>query len=307
MSRQRHPDTEELARHQAGLIGGFRGRRLAAHLADCTRCASLSEQLAAVGPVLASVPATPMPDAVERQITAAIAAEAATRQAATQPGATQQAATQQAATEQAEGRQAAARPAGPRRPRTHGFRPAMAAISAAACLLLAGLGYLLSQTGSPTSSSATSTAAAAAPQHAASGALGVTGGAGAASAPSTRMNANAQGASFAVTVSGTSYQKATLGTQVLGVLDGKVSKSPATYPTAGNGSASGSAAGSSPSPALEGCVLHLTGNARPRLVDRATYAGERAYVIVVANRVLVVGLGCTASHPDLITSAALPQ
>jgi hypothetical protein len=303
MSRQRHPDTEELARHQAGLIGGFRGRRLAAHLAGCTRCASLSEQLAAVGPVLASVPATPMPDAVERQITAAIAAEAATRQAATQPGATQQ-----AATEQAGERQAAARPAGPRRPRTHGFRPAMAAIPAAACLLLAGLGYLLSQTGSSTSSSATGTAGASAPLHAASRAAGA---AGAASAPSMglRPQSSGLGAPFAVIASGTSYQKATLGTQVLGVLDGKASKSPATYSnsTAGNGSASSSAAGSSPSPALKGCVLHLTGNARPRLVDRATYAGERAYVIVVANRVLVVGLGCTASHPDLITSAALPQ
>jgi hypothetical protein len=301
MSRQRHPDTEELARHQAGLIGGFRGRRLAAHLAGCTRCASLSEQLAAVGPVLASVPATPMPDAVERQITAAIAAEAATRQAATQPGATQQ-----AATEQVGERQAAARPAGPRRPRTHGFRPAMAAIPAAACLLLAGLGYLLSQTGSSSSSSATGTAAA--PLHATAGAAGA---AGAASAPSMglRPQSSGLGAPFAVIASGTSYQKATLGTQVLGVLDGKASKSPATYSnsTAGNGSASSSAAGSSPSPALKGCVLHLTGNARPRLVDRATYAGERAYVIVVANRVLVVGLGCTASHPDLITSAALPQ
>jgi hypothetical protein len=300
MSRQRHPDTEELARHQAGLIGGFRGRRLAAHLAGCTRCASLSEQLAAVGPVLASVPATPMPDAVERQITAAIAAEAATRQAATR-----QAATQQAATEQAEGRQAAARPPGPRRPRTHGFRPAIAAIPVAACLLLAGLGYLLSQTGSSTSSSPTSAVSAAAPQHAAAGG---TGAAGAASAPSMRLGPQSSAlAPFAVTASGTSYQKATLGTQVLGVLDGKVSKSPAAYSTAGNGSASSSAAGSSPPPALVGCVLHLTGNVRPRLVDRATYAGERAYVIVVANRVLVVGLGCTASHPDLITSAALPQ
>jgi hypothetical protein len=249
-----------------------------------------------------------MPDAVERQITAAIAAEAATRQAATQPGATQQAATEQAATEQAGDRQAAARPAGPRRPRTHGFRPAMAAIPAAACLLLAGLGYLLSQTGSPTSSSAATPVSAAAPhQHAAAGTIGA---AGVASAPSTRLGPQSSAlAPFAVTASGTSYQKATLGTQVLGVLDGKASKSPATYSnsTAGNGSASSSAAGSSPSSALEGCVLHLTGNARPRLVDRATYAGERAYVIVVAKRVLVVGLGCTASHPDLITSAALPQ
>jgi hypothetical protein len=56
---------------------------------------------------------------------------------------------------------------------------------------------------------------------------------------------------------------------------------------------------------LVGCVLHLTGNVRPTLVDRATYQGQPAYVIAVPRHVWVVGPGCTATNPDLIASAGL--
>jgi hypothetical protein len=299
MSRQEHPDPEELASYQAGLIGGLRGRRLAAHLADCTRCASVSDQLAALGPALASVPATPMPDAVERQITAAIAAEAATRQG--------------------ESRQAAASPAGagpaangvrPRRPRMHGFRPAMAAIPVAASLL-AGLGYLLSQTGSSAGPSGAMSAAAA-PASLPTVAVSGHAAAGTARGPTMgglRPQANQPRVPFVVIASGISYQKATLGAQVRRELDSNAGGSNSTYSAgpAKSQSAASSGAGSAPPQALIGCVLHVTGDAAPRLVDRATYAGEPAYVIAVTDRVWVVGLGCTESHPDLITSATLPQ
>lgn len=56
---------------------------------------------------------------------------------------------------------------------------------------------------------------------------------------------------------------------------------------------------------LSACVLHLTGQMRPRLVDRATYQGKPAYVIAVTNRAWVVGTGCTASNPELIASVGL--
>jgi hypothetical protein len=287
MSAQWHPDTEVLARHQASLIGGFRGRRLAAHVAGCARCASVSDQLAAVGPVLASVPAAPMPDAVERQITAALAAEAATRQAAAG--------------------QAAAVSGGPRRPRARGFRLAMAAIPAAACLLLAGLGYLLSQTGSSTSSSA---ASAAAPASRPSG-VSAPAAAGRAVEPTkgAKPMFSQPGAPFLVIASGISYQKATLGAQVRGELDSNAGSSSATFSpqSSGNQAAASGSAGSAPSRTLAGCVLYLTGNAPPRLVDKATYEGMPAYVIATADKAWVVGRGCTASHPDLITSVTLPR
>ena len=57
-----------------------------------------------------------------------------------------------------------------------------------------------------------------------------------------------------------------------------------------------------PSEALVGCVLHLTGDVAPMFVDRATYQSEQVYVIAVADEAWVVGIGCTASRPTLITS-----
>jgi len=48
------------------------------------------------------------------------------------------------------------------------------------------------------------------------------------------------------------------------------------------------------------------GNATPRLVDQATYQGQAVYVIADAHRVWVVGRGCTAGNPELITTASLP-
>jgi hypothetical protein len=49
-------------------------------------------------------------------------------------------------------------------------------------------------------------------------------------------------------------------------------------------------------------VLHLTGDVPPMFVDRATYQSEQVYVIAVADEAWVVGIGCTASRPTLITS-----
>src|SRR5215469_16710707 len=80
MSGQWHPGTEALAEYRAGLIGGFRRRRLTAHVAGCGQCASVIERLDAVGSVLASVPAPAVPDEVESRIAAALAAEATARQ-----------------------------------------------------------------------------------------------------------------------------------------------------------------------------------------------------------------------------------
>ncbi|MGH3251725.1 MAG: hypothetical protein ACRDOI_36710, partial [Trebonia sp.] len=111
-----------------------------------------------------------------------------------------------------------------------------------------------------------------------------------ASSAGTRY-ASESGDSFVVTASGTSYRRATLAEQVRGRL---AAAGPAT-----------AGAGAVPSVALHGCVLRLTGGAPPRLVDRATYQGEPAYIIASSARVWVVGLGCTSAKADLIVSVAL--
>jgi hypothetical protein len=284
MSGQWHPDTEALAEYRAGLIGGLRRRRLAAHVAGCAQCASVSKRLDAVGSMLASVPAPAVPDEVQRRITAALAAEATARQDAAR----------QDAAPSADPRRHR-RPWRPRRPRR--FRPVMTLVPAAACLLLAGFGYLLSNIGGSSGPSGAVSAASApsAPSATSAPAARAAEGSGAAgsvpreSAPAAGLApADGTRAGFAVIASGTMYHRATLGEQV---------RRQMTVQAAGGGSA--------PSPSLAGCVLRLTENVPPRLVDRATYQGKPAYVIAVPDRAWVVGLGCTASNPAQITSIPL--
>jgi hypothetical protein len=314
MSTQQHPDAEELARYQAGEINGLRGRQLAAHIADCARCASVSDDLAAVSTVLASVPALSMPDAVESRITAALAAEAATRQAGSPAAAVAASAAAAAASPAAS---PAAREERSRRLRlihsdkskshARGFRPAMAVLSAAACLVLVGFGYLLSRTGSSSSSAPASAAAPAvlpASGHVAAGSAAV----GSAAQPSAGTSASAQrplegqqAIPFLVTRSSTDYKQATLAAQVRGELNRR-SKSSGT-----GRQSSGSGGGLPPSPSLIGCVEHVTGNVLPKLVDQATYEGKAAYVIAVSDYAWVVGPGCTASNADVIASVVLPR
>ena len=311
MSGRWHPNTEALAEYRAGLVGGFRRRRLAAHMADCAQCAAVSEQLDAVGSVLTSVPAPVMPDEVERRIAAALAAEAAARQA---DGAARQGAVPSAghsrhrrlsgAPEAPSARGSGRRPAG--RPRR--LRPVMTLVPVAACLL-AGFGYLLSNVVGPSGpsgavSAASASSAASAPAERAAP-LPAEGSASAGSVPSESPTAaglepaNGTQAGFVVIRSGTMYHRATLGAQVRHQMAVQAaSHSAAAQP--------GPSGGSAPSQSLVGCVQRLIENVPPSLVDRATYQGKPAYVIAVPTQAWVVGLGCTASNTALVTSIRLP-
>ena len=280
------------------------------------------ERLSEVAAYLASVPVPALPDAVEVRISAALAAETAARpeQGAPRPeqgtpraeqGAPQAEQAEQAA---APPTAAGARKLGPSRERGRGrrhrggdrprrdfrLRPLTAAGGLVACLLLAGLGYAIAQshTTESTFSSAAPAPASAASSAAASAAAGPEAPQSAAGA--REPEAGSSSASFAVTTSGTKYHQATLSAQVrakLAALAGQET-SAGTVP----GPSSTAAA---PSPTLRGCVLHLTGGAPPRLVDRATYQGEPAYIVASSTRVWVVGLGCTAAKTELIGSVAL--
>lgn len=309
MSGQRHPDATALAEYQAGLTSGPRGRRLAAHVASCARCASVGDQLAAVSSALATEPASPMPDAVERRIAAALAAEA-DRTTEASP-VTQGPPADEAASVAGGPRHASPGrfrspggsrhdPAGPGRrgrrsaPRARRFRPAMV-LSGAAAAVLIGVAVALGLAHLPSSSSSSeaSGSAASAPSQP-SAEAGGNAPASSELAPAAREPAGSEpSAAFVLTKSGTRYQPATLTAQVRAKL---VAQQHASSVTGGSAPPSGT---------LTACVLHLTGNVRPSLVDRATYQGKPAYVIAVADRVWVVGLGCTASDPDLITSARL--
>lgn len=333
MSGQKHPDTETLASLRAGLVGGFRGRRLAAHLAGCARCAAVSDELGAVSSFLASTQAPPLPDAFERQITAAIAAEATARQSAAAAAGARPAAASPAAPDRGADNTAGAgvgaagdiarqngangaprgrhgRPPDRRDRHSRRFRLAAVLVPVAACLL-AGVGYLLSGTTSPPVSGSYSESA---PSAAAAAPSGLANGRGLpAAAP---RPAAGDRVTFLVTSSGTRYQAATLRAQVRTRLAAQAVKaapaptgsSPAGFSAAGGASSSsvaGSTGGRVPSSALAGCVLHVTGDVTPSLVDEATYQGRAAYVIAVPGRAWVVAPGCTASNPSVIASVAL--
>ena len=299
MTSQWHPDPTALAEYKAGLTGGRRARRLAAHVASCASCASVNDQLAAVTTVLASAPEPAMPDAVESRIIAALATEAAL--VTDTPHDTE------AAHDTAAKRDTALRPVGgdgggSRRrpggrsgrsgPGNRWLRPAVLASAAAACLVLFGGVYGIAHlsSGSSSSSAASSAAGTAAAGSESSPLAG-------AQAPGTHTRLEpadgGQAAAFAVTASGTNYQSATLAQQVRAQL-ARPAKTAA--PPAAEGA---------PSAQLSACVLHLTGQMRPSLVDRATYQGKPAYVIAVPNWAWVVGTGCTASNPELIASVGL--
>ena len=300
MTSQRHPDATALAEYKAGLTGGRRGwrpRRLAAHVASCASCASVNDQLAAVTTVLASAPEPAMPDAVESRIIAALATEAAL--VTETPHDTEAAHGTAAKRDTAlrpvggDGGGSRRRPGGGRSgPGNRWLRPAVLASAAAACLVLFGGVYGIAHlsSGSSSSSAASSAAGTAAAGSESSPLAG-------AQAPGTHTRLepadSGQAAAFAVTASGTNYQSATLAQQVRAQL-----ARPAK-------TAAPPAAEAAPSAQLSACVLHLTGQMRPSLVDRATYQGKPAYVIAVTNWAWVVGTGCTASNPELIASVGL--
>jgi hypothetical protein len=300
MTGQWHPDAAALAEYRAGLTGGRRARRLTAHVTSCADCASVNDQLAAVTAMLASAPEPAMPDAVESRIMAALATEASLI--------TETPHDTEAAHDTAAKRDAALRPVGgdgggSRRrqggrrsgPGNRWLRPALLASAAAACLVLFGGVYGITHlsSGSSSSSAASSAAAGAAGSAAAGSESSAQAGA---QAPDTHTRLepadSASAATFTVTASGTNYLPATLAPQVRAEL---ARSAKAALPTAEAAS----------SAQLSACVLHLTGQMSPRLVDRATYQGKPAYVIAVANRAWVVGTGCTASNPELIASVGL--
>jgi hypothetical protein len=271
----RHPDVTALAEYQAGLADGRRGKRLAAHIANCAHCTTVSDQIGAVTSALASAPAPPLPDAVENRITGALAAEAALRAEATTTG--DQRHTAQRTREKTGPRRsrgdASGPPRGPRR-----LRPAVLMSGAAAAVLVLvgavfGLIHLSSGSSSPSAASSSQAAPVSGPNVAAP-------------AAGARAAGSAEKGPFTITTSGTPYEPATLATQVRTLLAAR--SAGLTLPSR----ASAQLPSGTSFAALSACVLHLTHQVRPSLVDWATYQGKPAYVIAVPDRAWVVGPGC---------------
>jgi len=308
--RLRHPDPADLASLRAGLVSARRGERLSAHTARCPRCAQVCTELDAASGMLASAPVPPIPASVERQVLDALSLESVSRmrQPGPHPGPLGQRHRRGAkpargprVSPEPPSRRPASRPArrrlAARVPRTLTIPQILLPAVAGLLVLGAGAGYMI-DSWSETPSAAQEPKVA-------------------------RMVA------FVVTDSGTRYRKATLRTQVLQMLaargsvpsvapfqpdlpswattsrgPGPAAIRPAPSPSASHQPSDGHPS-VPPSQALVGCVMHLTGNVSPMLVDRATYQSESVYVIAVPDEVWVVGVDCSAANPRLITSVPL--
>jgi hypothetical protein len=273
-------------------------------------------RLSAVTAYLSSVPAPALPDAFEARISAALATEAAER-AASGPADDATPAVAARTLEPASTRTRRGRHHGGGGPRRASRALLTSGSVVAVCLVLVGFVVLLSRSASTSSSSSAVAGAAGGSNSSAASSSG----AGSSSAAGTSAVPNLPGpantefggnvSNFTVTTSGTKYQAATLAAQVRARLaaSGIMTQAPSASAPAASASSSalaGSSSSGAPVPTgLRGCVLRLTGGVLPRLVDRATYQGEAAYIIAGSNRVWVVGLGCTAAKTELIASVPL--
>jgi hypothetical protein len=283
-------------------------------------------RLSAVTAYLSSVPAPALPDAFEARISAALATEAAER-AASAPADDATPVVGVRTLEPASARTRRGQHRGGGGPRRASRALLTSGSVVAVCLVLVGFVVLLSRSASTSSSSSAVAGAAAGSSSStasSSGAGSSSAAAGSSAGPivpgPSKPEFSGNVSNFTVTTSGTKYQSATLAAQVRarlaasGSLPGGLKQAPsASAPAASASSASASssalaASSSSGAPVptgLRGCVLRLTDGVLPRLVDRATYQGEAAYIIAGSNRVWVVGLGCTAAKTELITSVPL--
>jgi hypothetical protein len=268
-----HLDPEVLAEFRAGLLAGRRAAALAAHLADCDRCAALDTELTELSALLATVPPPTLPADVANRLDIVLAAEVAKRNNYPE--------------------RAVVPPSRARR--TDGWlsgwlagnRRSLRVLAPAAAVVLAGVGYGLSQIGG--SPAPVSAAAPAVPSAFPAAGTGQN--------PHSLRAGTAERAPFGVAVSGTNYLPATLSKQIEAALAAAHEPAP-------------TAATQAPTEQQAACVQHVTGGATLALVQSARYQGQPATVIVVSrpsgDTAWVVGSGCSATSEDLLDKATLP-
>ena len=333
-----HPDDETIAAFREDLLPARRAARIAAHLAECPRCAEVDAQLAAVTAALARTPAPPMPASLTARLDAALAAEVAARSAAS---------ASPAHADSAEG----AAPAGPAAagpadrtaaadrtasPATHahrgpgtgpghtgpghtgpghtgpgrggpgrragrpraGSRLSLRIASVTAAVVVLAGGGYAIARVVSGGQELSTSSSSAAASGSAASRPS-----GSALAPEAAPRAPTEG--LPLVASGTTYRAGQLPAQVAAVLK--------RYPAHGHvNAAPPAAAGAAAFPHLAECVSHVAAGQRPRLVDVARYGRQPAAVIVVpvpgtaTVRVSVVGPGCSAQGGDVISQFSMP-
>jgi hypothetical protein len=334
-----HPDDETIAAFREDLLPAHRTARIAAHLAECPRCAEVDAQLAAVTAALARTPTPPMPASLTARLDAALAAEIAARStagaspahadpagdaapAASAGPADRTAAADRTATPAYRGPGTGPEHTGPghtgpehtgpghtgpgrggpgrRRGRPRaGSRLSLRIASVAAAVVVLAGGGY-----------AIARVVSAGGQETSASSSGAAASGGAESRPSGSALAPEAAprvpAGLPLVASGTTYRADQLPAQVAAVLK----RHPAAHGHVS--AATPAAAGAAAFPHLDECVSYVAGGQRPRLVDIARYGTRPAAVIVVpvpgtaTVRVSVVGPGCSGQGGDIIRQFSMP-
>lgn len=310
----RHVSTDQLALLAVGELRRRKAARFEAHIAGCTLCTQVHQQLTQVSVTLASVRYPPMPDSFSARIEVALASESAQRVAAAP------------ATE-------AGRRDLPTRRRSgtaewRGWRlPGMSVATtrlvtaAAALAIIAGGSYTLATNVGGTSSGVSSSAGAPAalPAPARQLALG----------PDVTYGRPGSTHTIHAVRAGTDFVPAQLTSQAIAAVHAarlrgasaagapSVSAPPVSAPSAANrssvssGAAGSAAPGSGTSARLAGCIDLIAPGRTVLLVELAKYEGRPATIIVTAASgatqaaAWVVGDSCSATSSDVLAHVQL--
>ena len=332
-----HPDDETIAAFREDLLPARRAARIAAHLAECPRCAEVDAQLAAVTAALARTPTPPMPASLTARLDAALAAEVAARSAASASPAHADSAggaapAGPAAAGPADRPAAADRTASPAAHAHRGpgtgpehtgqgrtgpghtgpghtgpgrGRPGRPAGRSRLSLRIASVAaavVVLAGGGYAIARVVSGGQELSTSSSSAASGSAASRPSGSALAPEAAPRAPTEG--LPLVASGTTYRAGQLPAQVAAVLK--------RYPAHGHvNAAPPAAAGAAAFPHLAACVSHVAAGQRPRLVDVAHYGSQPAAVIVVpvpgtaTVRVSVVGPDCSAQGGDIITQFSM--
>jgi hypothetical protein len=308
---KRHASADELADLAAGVLRPRKAGRISSHLSGCVYCTGVSNQLADVSSLLASVPVAPMPASLSSRIEGAIAAESAQRLAS------------EPATE-AGRRDLPARGRPPRRsgpdwriPLLSGQASRLVA-AAGALVIIGGGGYeIAAHIGAASVTSASSPSA---------GSAVVPPGQRLSSGPSITYQQGTHIKSVRTVSSATNFTASTLGQKAIAALRANhVTTAPANsgaasptshatakaagsiYSTNGPGPHSSANLSTAQSRRLTGCVDRIAAGQRVLLVELAYFDSRPATIIVIASAkpgaadVWAVRSSCTATNTEVLS------
>jgi hypothetical protein len=315
----RHYSAETLALYREDAVSSRKAARIRSHLAGCSTCSAVIADLVSVSLIVHSVQAPPMPDRLAERIQMALAGESAARLGSpAMTGAPAGAAPARPV-------QVPGRPDLPERSRQGRRRLRMPDLSSplllrtlaatGAVAIIAGGGYLLASGQAGSSSSAAngpSGALPAAPRHSTANRN-----ASASQSASRTVQYRVDGKTVTATLlaSHTDFTRKAMARQV------RLRLTSFPKPLSGPANSPGFSSSSSSSPGIagismsriEGCMTRIAAGRSILLADVARYLGRPATIIVFAPvkpgavyDVAVVGVGCSSSVSDLITTARVP-